>query len=266
MRSRISEELDVPKGPVWFKVIGMLVQNWAMVAEEETDQGSTACIYFFDDHAQVFDTLTYPNAAQADHALAFNGFTPLDDEPGFRSVAGEPEFPLTYSPRESRPVYSSGEYWQQPPDIERATRRRVITPAGLGRFILAQKPVMDDVIRELKRGQKMTHWMWFVFPQISGLGHSSTAKKYGIANLDEAHAYLAHPLLGQRLRECFELVLMHSDRTAQDIFGHIDAMKFRSCATLFKQVDGSEDSVFVKAIQVFYQGKSDRETLDLLYN
>lgn len=265
MRSRISEELDLPQGPIWFKVTGMLAQNWAMVTEENIGNLGAACIYFFDDHGEVFDSLAYPNAAQADHALAFNGFTPLDDEPGFRAIAGEPRFPLTRKECESRLVYSSGEYWHQPPDIDLVTRRRTITPPGLDRFIKAQNHVFDDVISELGRGKKRTHWMWFVFPQIFGLGHSHRARKYGIANLEEANAYSIHPLLGSRLRECFQLVLKHSDRTAEEIFGHLDAMKFRSCATLFKQVEVSANSEFSQAINVFYKGKPDRETLDLLY-
>ena len=265
MRSRKSNELDLPHGPIWFKVTGMLQQNWAMVVEEKNSNKNKASIYFFDDHGEVFDLLFYPIPAQADHALAFNGFTPLDDEPGFRAIAGYPHFPLVIRERGSRPVYSSGEYWHQPPDIDQVTRRRSITAKGLERFVQAQNPVIDVVKSELLLGVKRTHWMWFVFPQIFGLGHSFKAKKYGITNLDEASEYLSHPLLGSRLRECFRYVLKHSDRTAEEIFGHIDAKKFRSCATLFKQVDRSENSEFAQAIKIFYKGKPDRETLDSLY-
>ena len=267
MPSRDSEVLDLPKEPIWFKVTGMLAQNWAMVVEKNTVSSSAADIYFFDDHGDVFDTLTYPNAVQADHALVFNGFTPLDDEPGFRAIAGEPRFPLTRSEWSLGPgkVYSSGRYWNAPPDIKHAIRRRAITPSGLKRFISAQERVIDLALSELRNGRKSTHWMWFIFPQISGLGQSSKARQYGIVDLEEAEAYLANRLLGTRLRKCFGLVLMHSGKTAYEIFGHIDAMKFRSCATLFKQVDRDENSDFAKALNSFYNGKADQKTLDLLY-
>lgn len=223
-----------------------------------------ACIYFFDDHGVVFDKLTYPSGAQADHALAFNGYTPLVDEPGFKAIAGEPRFPLTHSDRMSRPVYSSGEYWRQPPDLERVKFRRILTPQGLERFIDAQSPVIDQALVELKEGVKHSHWMWFVFPQLSGLGRSADSKKYGIVDIEEADDYLTDPTLGERLRLCFQLVLLHSDKSAEDIFGHTDAMKLRSCATLFNQVDRREDSEFARTLKIFFGGKLDKMTLDLL--
>mgnify|MGYP000340734493 CR=1 FL=1 len=147
MRPMTAQELDLPVGPIWFKVTGFLEQNWGMVIETKSSDRNAACIYFFDDHGEVVDTLTYPNAAQADHALAFNDFTPLDDEPGFRAVAGEPRFPLTVSSGSSRPVYSSGEYWRQPPDIALITQRRPLTLPGLQRFLKEQEPVVDAVMR-----------------------------------------------------------------------------------------------------------------------
>jgi uncharacterized protein (DUF1810 family) len=120
------------------------------------------------------------------------------------------------------------------------------------------------VMRELRSGRKRTHWMWFIFPQLCLLGHSTMARKYGIVNLDEARAYLAHPLLGTRLSDCFELVLNHSHQSAEAIFGHIDAKKFCSCATLFAMADRGEVSVFSEALRVFYAGKKDPMTLRLL--
>jgi len=170
MRAQPPEILNVPKAPFWFKVTGMLAQNWAMVCEEVGGPPYTACIYFFDDHGEVFDALSYPTAAQADHALEFNGFTPLDDEPGFRAIAGEPQFPLTLSARNARPVYSSGEYWHPPPHLDRVTTRRSITAAGLDRFIQAQNPIYEHVLCELTQGKKTdpldvvcfstTLWAW----------------------------------------------------------------------------------------------------------
>lgn len=262
-----AETLDAPQGQLWFKVTGMLNQNWAMVVRARTAQSLTetgATLLFFDDHGAVFDELGCPNTAQGEHALAFNGFTPLNDQPGFRAVAGLPRLPLTRQDREKRPVYSSGEYWRQPPGIKRVTQRRPITPEGLERFVQAQGPVIETAMDELRAGRKETHWMWFVFPQLHGLGHSRKAQKYGIVDLDEARDYLAHPLLGPRLHECFRLVLQHQNIKAEAIFGKVDAMKLRSCATLFKQASAKPHSVFQWALQVFYGGKTDPETLRLL--
>jgi len=261
------QQLDLPRGPLWFKVTGMLEQNWAMVAEASAVDSTAqtgATILFFDDHGLVFDELQYPNAVQADHALAFNGFTPLSEQPGFRAVAGLPKFPLTRLRQFERPVYSSGEYWWQPPDLKRVKSRRTMTPERLERFVQAQTPDIDTAMKELCAGRKETHWMWFVFPQLYGLGYSRKAQMYGILDLDEARAYLAHPLLGRRLHECFRLVLLHRDRSAQQIFGRVDAMKFRSCATLFERASATPHSVFHQALSVFYGGKADPETDRLL--
>ncbi|MGK7871522.1 DUF1810 domain-containing protein [Falsiroseomonas sp. E2-1-a20] len=104
---------------------------------------------------------------------------------------------------------------------------------NLDRFVQAQEPVIDQVRRELRAGQKVTHWMWFVFPQHRALGRSSTAKRFGIASLAEAQAYMAHPVLGPRLVECVDLVLAVGGRSANQIFGSPDDLKFRSSMTLF---------------------------------
>ena len=133
----------------------------------------------------------------------------------------------------------------------------------LARFVEAQQPVMDDVRAELAAGRKRTHWMWFVFPQLRGLGHSAMARHYGIASCDEAAAYLAHPVLGARLRESVELVLAVQDRTAHEIFGSPDDLKLRSCLTLFREVDGV-DGVFGRALARYYDGQPDPMTLQLL--
>lgn len=133
----------------------------------------------------------------------------------------------------------------------------------LSRFVQAQEPQMDDVRAELAAGRKRTHWMWFVFPQLRGLGHSAMARHYGIASRDEAAAYLAHPVLGARLRECVELVLAVQGRTAHDIFGSPDDLKLRSCLTLFREVDGA-DGVFGRALARYFDGEPDPLTLQLL--
>ena len=132
----------------------------------------------------------------------------------------------------------------------------------LDRFVEAQDGVYAQALAELRRGRKESHWMWFVFPQIAGLGRSPTAQYYAIASAGEARAYLGHPLLGPRLRECTEAVLAHPNRSAEEIFGAIDALKFRSSMTLFEAVD--EDGPFGAAIDAFYGGARDPATLDRL--
>ena len=133
----------------------------------------------------------------------------------------------------------------------------------LVRFVQAQQSVMDDARAELAAGRKRTHWMWFVFPQLRGLGHSVMARHYGIASREEAAAYLAHPVLGARLRECVQLVLAAQGRTAHEIFGSPDDLKLRSCLTLFREIDGT-DSVFDRALARFFDGQPDPMTLQLL--
>jgi len=131
---------------------------------------------------------------------------------------------------------------------------------NLGRFISAQQPVYNTVLAELKSGRKQTHWIWFVFPQVDGLGRSATAKQYAIKSRDEAIAYLATPLLGARLIECMKLVLTVPDKSACEIFGSPDDLKFRSSMTLFEAVGGS--GLYGEALDRFYGGE--RATLDIL--
>lgn len=106
-------------------------------------------------------------------------------------------------------------------------------PFDLQRFVAAQALVYDTVVRELRAGRKTTHWIWFIFPQAAGLGHSAMSKRYAIRSLDEARAYLAHPLLGPRLQDCVTLVHTHQGVPLEDIFGELDALKFRSSIQLF---------------------------------
>jgi len=132
--------------------------------------------------------------------------------------------------------------------------------ADLQRFVDAQWPLYDRVLDELRAGQKRTHWMWFIFPQIEGLGSSAMAQKYAIASREEAAAYLHHPLLGGRLRECTALVNAVNGKTVHDIFGHPDDLKFGSSMTLFAQV-GRKDDGFVAAIEKYFAGRFDDATL-----
>jgi uncharacterized protein (DUF1810 family) len=135
--------------------------------------------------------------------------------------------------------------------------------SDLDRFVTAQDPVFDQVLEELAAGRKRTHWMWFVFPQLAGLGRSAMARFYAIADLDEVLRYLAHPLLGPRLVRCTELVVAVEGRTAHDIFGSPDDLKFRSSLTLFMQPAGAP-AVFAAALDKYFAAEPDRATLALL--
>ena len=135
----------------------------------------------------------------------------------------------------------------------------------LARFVDAQARVWDDVRAELAAGRKRTHWMWFVFPQLRGLGRSETARRYGLASREEAVAWLAHPLLGPRLREGVGLVLATEGRSAHQIFGSPDDLKLCSCLTLFRAVSAGEDAaLFDRALGRFCDGRADEATLALL--
>jgi uncharacterized protein (DUF1810 family) len=137
-------------------------------------------------------------------------------------------------------------------------------PFDLHRFVEAQAPVFDAALAELRGGRKRSHWMWFVFPQLRGLGSSSTAAFYGIGSLAEAQAYLAHPLLGPRLDQCTDAVMAVAGKSLHDIFGAPDDVKFRSSMTLFARAAGDDDSVFSRAIDRYYGGRRDERTLALL--
>ncbi|WP_020185148.1 DUF1810 domain-containing protein [Methylopila sp. 73B] len=138
-----------------------------------------------------------------------------------------------------------------------------VDPFNLDRFLSAQEPIYATALDELRAGKKRSHWMWFVFPQLSGLGTSPTAAFYGVVSIEEAQAYLAHPTLGPRLVESFEATLEHADRGLRDIFGSPDDMKFRSSATLFAQAS-LDGGVFERALDAFCAGERDRKTLELL--
>ena len=138
-----------------------------------------------------------------------------------------------------------------------------IDPFGLHRFVEAQEINYAEALSELRSGRKRSHWMWYVFPQLAGLGNSSMAARYSIRSEDEARAYLAHPVLGRRLTECAEAVLAINDKSAHDIFGSPDDLKLRSCATLFARVSPA-GSVFEQALDRYYSSAGDPKTLELL--
>jgi uncharacterized protein (DUF1810 family) len=141
-----------------------------------------------------------------------------------------------------------------------------MTDADLFRFLDAQAPIYRRVVEELTNGRKQTHWMWFIFPQVAGLGQSAMAQRYAIRDLDQARRYLANSILGPRLRECVRLVMNQKVKSPLEILGSPDDLKFRSCLTLFRQA-ASEDSdraLFTDALDQFYRGEADSRTLELL--
>jgi uncharacterized protein (DUF1810 family) len=136
-------------------------------------------------------------------------------------------------------------------------------PFDLQRFADAQDRVYATVLAELRKGAKRSHWIWFVFPQLRGLGHSATAQHYGISSLDEARAYLAHPVLGPRLHECTRLVVAIDGRSADEIFGWPDNLKVRSSMTLFAHAT-ADDAEFRAVLDKFYAGEDDPATVERL--
>jgi len=134
-------------------------------------------------------------------------------------------------------------------------------PYNLQRFVNAQLPVFEQARSELRAGRKRSHWMWFVFPQLKGLGRSETTRAFAISGLEEARAYLAHPVLGARLRECCRLVNLVEGRSAHQIFGDPDDLKFHSCLTLFAAA-APEEEVFRQALRKYFGGQGDRLTME----
>jgi uncharacterized protein (DUF1810 family) len=135
-------------------------------------------------------------------------------------------------------------------------------PYDLARFVHAQEGVYDEALAEIRSGRKRSHWMWFIFPQVAGLGSSPASQHYAITSLAEARAYLAHPLLGPRVVACAEALLVQG-RTGREVFGSPDDLKLRSCATLFAAVS-PQGSVFHRLLDRFFDGAADQRTLDLL--
>jgi uncharacterized protein (DUF1810 family) len=137
------------------------------------------------------------------------------------------------------------------------------TDYDLQRFVDAQRDVYATALAELRAGHKRSHWMWFIFPQIAGLGHSDMARRYAIRSADEAAAYLAHPVLGPRLRECASSVATHEDLSVDDIFGSPDNMKFHSSMTLFADV-APDEAIFQACLDRFFDGIPDSATIERL--
>jgi uncharacterized protein (DUF1810 family) len=134
---------------------------------------------------------------------------------------------------------------------------------NLQRFVDAQESVYAEALEELKAGCKHTHWMWFIFPQLAGLGSSPMARQYAVSGMPEARAYFSHPILGRRLIECVQAMLQHSQLPPRQVLGEIDAVKWRSCLTLFEAVDPG-GRLFDAALDQFYAGQRDEATMRLL--
>ena len=139
---------------------------------------------------------------------------------------------------------------------------------NLQRFVDAQQHVIASVLSELRQGRKRSHWMWFIFPQLKGLGYTAQSNFFGISSLQEAAAYLQHPVLGSRLKECTQLVNAIEGHSAEDVFGEIDAMKFRSSMTLFAKATPAktapENQIFMDALAKYFAGEFDPLTIDYL--
>lgn len=133
----------------------------------------------------------------------------------------------------------------------------------LQRFLDAQEAVYPDVVRELREGRKESHWMWYIFPQVKGLGKSHISQKYALGSIDEATAYVQHPILGNRLHECTEIVVSTEESTVEQIFGYPDYLKFHSSMTLFSQVE-NHNPIFDSALGKYFDNKKDQLTLDAL--
>jgi uncharacterized protein (DUF1810 family) len=143
------------------------------------------------------------------------------------------------------------------------SQRSSTDPYNLDRFVQAQAAVFEQVLAELRSGVKTGHWMWFIFPQIIGLGRSPISIEFAISSREEARTYLQHPVLGPRLKECTRLLLLIEGRSVEEIFGSPDDLKLRSSMTLFAQLS-PDDDVFLRALQKYFGGVPDRRTLDRL--
>ncbi|OYU31621.1 MAG: hypothetical protein CFE39_07250 [Comamonadaceae bacterium PBBC2] len=252
---------------LWVKVLGMLQQNWCVIADGPA--GSVELV-FFDDHGDVFDHLPAANLNAAQASLQANGFAWMREYSSFYQASGVPTLPVSGDREQSRPVYSSGEYWQAPPDrLVSETSRRVSmvrSERTLDRFTEAQDLHWYEVVEEIAAGHKQTHWMWYFFPQLRGLGSSRLAHYFGIADPKEAAEYWDDDLLGGRLRSCTDILLCLPKGTKPEkVFGKIDAMKLRSCMTLFANAS-SEDERIVEVLARYFHDERCTLTLDIINN
>ena len=232
---------------LWVKVLGMLEQNWCLIEPGPSD---AVDLVFFDDHGDVFDWISLPNLLSAQHALLLNGFEWMWLRPSFYRVSGMPRLPSSGARIRGRPVYSSGEYWLRSDEDELGARALDLgIPTGsakddLDRFVQAQDLFWYAAIEEIAQAHKETHWMWFVFPQLRGLGTSRLADYFGLATPREAAEYWDDDVLGMRLRSAVEVLLgLGSDKEVEQVFGNVDSLKLRSCMTIFEHVSYQDDGI-----------------------
>lgn len=254
---------------LWVKVLGMLQQNWCLL--EQNPSGSLDLV-FFDDLGRVFDWISAPDLLAAQAVLRANRFKWMWESSSFYSAAGVPSLPEPGVRERSRPVYSSGEYWTElsmdklQNEVPWQSPPTNCSSDNLYRFVEAQDPNWYTIVEELAAGHKQTHWMWFVFPQLRDLGSSRLAQYFGFSDPREAAKYWEDDVLGCRLRSCVDLLLgLPVETLAEKAFGKIDAMKLRSCMTLFEHVSG-EDAGFGDVVDRYFQGERCPLTLEIIKN
>ena len=258
--ARISQRL-------WVKVTGMLQQNWCVI---EAGPGDSVDLVFFDDHGHIFDWMPFAKLDTAEAALRVNGFMWMLESSSFYSASGVPVLPRPDDRKRSRPVYSSGEYWEATSDrVVPAKSHGVPTnnPSdSLARFVNAQDLHWYTVVEELAAGRKQTHWMWFFFPQLRGIGASQLATYFGLSDPREAANYWDDDVLGSRLRSCAAMLLdLPAATQAEMVFGKVDAMKLRSCMTLFENVSYADELV-VQILDRYFHGERCPLTLEIIRN
>lgn len=239
---------------LWVKVLGMLNQNWCVVQEK----GSSVELVFFDDHGHVFDWLPASNLGAAQKVLRANGFTWMWQYSSFYSASGIPKLPKALDRLKTRPIYSSGEYWKTESECEGYENHQglqtTLSEKSLLRFVEAQDLNWYTIVEELAGGRKQTHWMWFVFPQLRGLGSSPKADYFGLVDLDEAKDYWDDDLLGSRLKSCLELLMkIPTGIKVEEIFEPLDVIKLQSCLTLFEYVSHKNNQVVDVLVRYFFK-------------
>ncbi|HBM15688.1 MAG TPA: hypothetical protein DD381_05000 [Lentisphaeria bacterium] len=233
----------------------MLQQNWALI---EKSQNGSSIVYFLNDNSIIFDQIEFLSENLAQQQLKNNGFSRYIEDKDVQKFITPPRPPFLKGDHPNGAIYSSGRYWRNI-DV-----KQNVDNCNLNRFVESQKKVYEIALSEIRSGKKRTHWMWYIFPQFKGLGYSETSKIYAIKSLDEAKAYLNHPLLGTRLKEISNELLKLEHVSAYKIFGSPDDLKLRSSMTLFAAIDETSENIFKKVIDKYFKGYTDEQTLRLI--
>ncbi|WP_291924391.1 DUF1810 family protein [Limnohabitans sp.] len=252
---------------LWVNVLGMLQQNWCVL---EQSTGGSVDLVFFEDHGHVFDWMTFASFDAAEAALRANGFVWMWESSSFYSTAGVPVLPGPDDRKRSRSVYSNGKYWEATSDrvvpVKSHDRPTDNPRDSLDRFVNAQDLHWYTVVEELAAGRKQTHWMWFFFPQLRVIGSSKLAVYFGLSDPREAANYWDNDVLGSRLRSCAAMLLdLPAATQAEMVFGKVDAMKLRSCMTLFENVSYADELV-VQILDRYFYGARCPLTLEIIRN